>query len=103
MKKDVDSLSVTDIVEKIVLTEDVLITKKEIELRKEFIENFFSVLMDEVSTGNRVRVKNIGAFSYRLTKEEARNPSNNERVPVANRKRLRFEPSSSTIKKLNNL
>jgi len=74
---------------------------EKIEMQQLFAHDLFSEILNKVSDGVSVKVKNVGNFSLRMTRPTARNPSKNEIVEVKERKRLRFTASSSSVKKLN--
>jgi nucleoid DNA-binding protein len=106
MDKDVETVSLHDIITDIMDAplkggKPPSIHKKITETKKLFFEYVFEEMLKKISDGKRVRIKNVGVFSLRVTKEKARNPSNNEQVEVINRKRLKFEPSTRTIPALN--
>jgi nucleoid DNA-binding protein len=64
--------------------------KQLIEKKKEFMDSFFSLLLEHISAGDEVHIKNFGKFSLRQTKESVRNPANNNLVLVDRRKRIKF-------------
>jgi nucleoid DNA-binding protein len=106
MGKDVETISIQEIITKLVdaplsTAECPTSYREMIKSKKELVDKVFDSIVSEVAQGKRVRIKNIGTFSCRLTKPQARNPSSNETVVVTNRNRLKFEPSTRTVIALN--
>lgn len=75
--------------------------KKKREETKLFITKFFDQILTHVSAGRKVRVKNFGTFSCRMTKGLVRQPLTNKIVPVSDRKRIRFQSSTRAVSKIN--
>ena len=66
------------------------------------IDNFFSILVDELIKSNKVKISSFGTFSI-LNKKEimGRNPKTGVEAKIFSRKVVRFKPSSSFKKKIN--
>ena len=68
---------------------------------KNFSDLLFEEIVEALSSGESVKVKNFGRFDVRQTQPFARNPGINKKVPVIDRKRLRFLSSVNATKNLN--
>jgi nucleoid DNA-binding protein len=106
MSKDVETVTIHDIISRLMNSplngaKPPASHRRMTEAKKMFFDRVLEEMIVEISEGKRVRIKNIGIFSLRLTQEKARNPANNISVVVENRKRLKFEPSTRTLPILN--
>ena len=68
------------------------------------IDNFFSILVDELIKSNKVKISSFGTFKVINKKERVgRNPKTKVETKISSRKVVTFKPSSIVKNKLNQL
>ena len=68
------------------------------------IDNFFSILVDELIKLNKVKISSFGTFEVINKKERVgRNPKTKVEAKITSRKVVTFKPSSIVKNKLNQL
>ena len=68
------------------------------------IDNFFSILTDELIKSNKVKISSFGTFKVINKKERVgRNPKTKVETKIVSRKVVTFKPSSIIKNKLNQL
>jgi nucleoid DNA-binding protein len=106
---DMDShktINISDLVQEIMDApfagaETPIVHQRAVESQKAFASIIFEAILKKARDGETVRIKNFGAFGLRLAKPEARNPQTGAVVPVQNRKRLQFSPTTKAHKIMN--
>ena len=68
------------------------------------IDNFFETLIDELLKSNKIKLSSFGTFkTINKKKRIGRNPKTKEEAIISPRRVVKFTPSLSVKRKLNNL
>ena len=66
------------------------------------IDNFFNILVDEIIKQKKVKISSFGTFDIIHKSERiGRNPKNKVEAKISSRKVVKFKPSLSLKKKIN--